>query len=184
MAKKTRSERKALCHPNRKHLARGYCASCYEMHGPKNTKKATCHPDRPHYARGMCSLCYDRERSRKRQATPGQKEKQRLWSRQKLLREYGLTLEDFDRLYEEQRGLCAICHRPPRDGKALCVDHCHETGAVRQLLCNPCNEALGLLEENIEYIKNALLYIEKYSTRPDTMKLANKLTNDLTEMVN
>jgi hypothetical protein len=60
-----------------------------------------------------------------------------------LKRKYGMTLEDYDRMLEAQGGACAICGRPPREDIALHVDHDHETGLVRGLLCFPCNNTLG-----------------------------------------
>ena len=56
-----------------------------------------------------------------------------------------------------QRGLCAICQAPP-DGqwKVLCVDHDHETGKVRGLLCVTCNTMLGRLENRMESVMNYL----------------------------
>jgi hypothetical protein len=57
------AQKKATCHPERPHLARGLCRSCYEKAKRNGTldghKKAVCHPDRNHWARGMCSHCYD-----------------------------------------------------------------------------------------------------------------------------
>lgn len=80
--------------------------------------------------------------------------------RKHLLRTYGITSEDYDRMLAEQNGTCAICHRPERiKGRSLCVDHCHSTGEVRGLLCNACNIAIGKLEDNLDYIKNALKYL-------------------------
>jgi hypothetical protein len=66
----------------------------------------------------------------------------------KLLKRFGLTLEDYNRMLEEQGGRCAICGREP-NGQQLSVDHDHETNEVRGLLCQPCNLALGHLEAHI-----------------------------------
>lgn len=75
--------------------------------------------------------------------------------RRAQLRKYGLTPEDYDRMVEEQGGKCLICNQepPPRNGKPepLAVDHCHEVGVVRGLLCWRCNGAIGIIgEANIE----------------------------------
>lgn len=69
-------------------------------------------------------------------------------------------------MFDEQGGLCAICERPERTilrGKvrSLSVDHCHTTGLVRGLLCGPCNLGLGGLEDNIEFLMNAIIYLER-----------------------
>lgn len=81
--------------------------------------------------------------------------------RNKLKREYGLTLEQFDAMLTAQSGLCAICGRsmtPPH------VDHDHTTGAVRGLLCQPCNTALGLLQDSTETLAAALRYLTSSSS--------------------
>ena len=71
-------------------------------------------------------------------------------------------------MFEEQDGLCAICHRPERKIKKdgglynLSVDHDHETGEIRQLLCHACNFAIGQLDEDIVILKSAINYLKKY----------------------
>jgi hypothetical protein len=61
-----------------------------------------------------------------------------------IKRNYGLSWGDYTRLLQSQNSLCAICMTPHH--KRLHVDHCHETGRVRGLLCGPCNTALGKYE--------------------------------------
>lgn len=73
-------------------------------------------------------------------------------------RRYGLTPEEFDRRMTEQRSRCAIC-RAELD--APVVDHDHETGAVRGLLCRPCNSGIGQLRDDPELVRAALAYLEK-----------------------
>ncbi len=70
---------------------------------------------------------------------------------------FGLTLEDYDKMSEEQNGVCAICDGINLDGRRLYVDHDHETGKVRGLLCLKCNNRLGVLEN-----KDWRLLAEKY----------------------
>ena len=89
-----------------------------------------------------------------------------------LKNRYGITSEDYNRILVEQKGVCAICGNPQTQkrvsssGKVrllgLFVDHNHETGKVRGLLCNNCNNALGYFRENVEYLANAISYIEKH----------------------
>lgn len=79
-----------------------------------------------------------------------------------LKRKYGITLADFDRMYDEQAGCCAACEVPiPRRGKGTQVDHCHETGRVRGLLCIPCNTNLGYYDEDVDRIRGLLRYAEE-----------------------
>lgn len=83
-----------------------------------------------------------------------------------LLKKYGITPGDWDKLYAEQGGCCAICQTPEEDtiGR-LHVDHCHDTGRVRALLCQPCNVTLGKMKESPELLRKAADYIELHRTR-------------------
>lgn len=81
---------------------------------------------------------------------------------------YGITAEDYDALLARQGGVCAICGQdePSAHGRTgrqfrLCVDHDHETGAVRGLLCQKCNRALGLLGDDATLIRKAVTYLER-----------------------
>lgn len=63
---------------------------------------------------------------------------------------YGITLDDYDRMLQEQDGKCALCPATEGNvgkGTALHVDHNHETGEVRGLLCSPCNRAIAQFED-------------------------------------
>lgn len=80
----------------------------------------------------------------------------------KLLRIYGITLEEYNTLHDKQHGLCAICHNPAKHS-SLHVDHDHKTGKVRGLLCHFCNHGLGNFRDNRQYMTNALRYLEKYN---------------------
>lgn len=72
----------------------------------------------------------------------------------------GLTLEEYDALLLKQGGACAICGQSP-SLKALHVDHHHETGNVRGLLCNNCNRCLGLLKDDVAVLRSAIVYLER-----------------------
>lgn len=72
-----------------------------------------------------------------------------------LRTKYNLSYEDYEELLIKQDGRCAICNRI----RKLHVDHCHETGRVRGLLCNNCNCGIGNLQDDIEIIKRALEYL-------------------------
>lgn len=93
-------------------------------------------------------------------------ERYRIKARTNQLRfKYGIEPEEYERLNKNQDGLCAICqqpniHKPPHITK-LVVDHCHATGKVRGLLCNKCNQALGLFQENVENLARATSYLSE-----------------------
>lgn len=80
---------------------------------------------------------------------------------------YGITSEDFDKLYSKQLGRCAICNTHQIDlNKTLSVDHCHTTGKVRGLLCMTCNAGLGMFKDNLNYLDNAFYYIKNSRRLP------------------
>lgn len=76
--------------------------------------------------------------------------------RYQLMRNYGLTPEQFRALFDAQNGLCAICQEPMEDPH---VDHSHETGKVRGLLCARCNSGLGFFKDDPEALLRARLYL-------------------------
>lgn len=164
-------------------------------------KLASCHPERKHQARGMCKPCYDRwlkasnpgyrerqlsnttkwaranpekmaviaaRRKQKDAADPTLKERSR---ERQLKRTYGITQADYDAMLASQNGGCAICGRKP-GARPLHVDHCHDTGAVRGLLCHQCNWYLGTVEAGPNVLNNLLSYLSK--TKPDLVALAIK----------
>ena len=72
-------------------------------------------------------------------------------------RVYGISLEDYDVMFERQGGACAICKRT---GVTLCVDHCHLTGEVRGLLCIRCNSAIGFCSDDPALLQAAAAYLQ------------------------
>lgn len=81
--------------------------------------------------------------------------------RKRTLKKFGITLDDYCKMLEDQNGQCAICGTNRQPKKALCVDHDHDTGEIRGLLCMKCNVALGLMDNNIESLQNAINYLRK-----------------------
>ena len=83
----------------------------------------------------------------------------------RLMREFGMTPDDYEKIHKEQGGRCAICStdNPGRGKRRLSVDHCHSTGDVRGLLCNTCNRALGLLNDSIDTLQNSINYLRKHN---------------------
>lgn len=77
-----------------------------------------------------------------------------------LRRRYGITLESYEYLLKQQQGKCAICEDDD-NGRALAVDHDHNTGKVRGLLCTNCNNGLGRFKDNPERLRAATLYLER-----------------------
>lgn len=111
------------------------------------------------YRKCRCEICtqawtdYRREWRRKNRDSEYEKER-----RYRLQRVYGISLDEYTALLEQQNGMCAICETPESD-RALAVDHSHETGEVRGLLCKSCNRALGMFRDDPSLLKKALLYL-------------------------
>ena len=90
---------------------------------------------------------------------------QRVYS---LKRKFNLSIEDYNKMLEEQNHTCAICQKPEividkRAGKLreLAVDHCHTTGKIRGLLCYNCNRGIGHLQDSVELLQRACSYLRK-----------------------
>ena len=77
------------------------------------------------------------------------------------LKQYNLTPETFQAMIDKQDGKCAICGIVPSDG--LVIDHNHSTNKVRELLCNRCNPAVGMVQENLQIAYNLISYLQKHS---------------------
>ncbi len=96
--------------------------------------------------------------------------KQEGWWHNYFLRTYGITLAKYRELWEQQGGVCAICGgegfimNPNKHKLKLVVDHCHDEGHVRGLLCHNCNRALGLLQDNTTNMQRAVEYLKEGAT--------------------
>lgn len=88
----------------------------------------------------------------------------------KLKSVFNLTSIQYQKMYTEQDGKCAICLKAETSKrlnttKSLSVDHSHLTGKIRQLLCTKCNSALGLLYESKATLQRMIGYIEKHEDK-------------------
>jgi len=84
-----------------------------------------------------------------------------------LEKTYGVTSEDYNKMLEKQGGTCAnkACNYGLDEDHNLCVDHCHETGMVRGLLCNWCNTAEGFLKSDTEIAQGLVDYMKKHNLK-------------------
>lgn len=99
------------------------------------------------------------EYRRRYNAKPERKAQNR---RSHLQRKYGITPERYDEMLAAQGGGCALCGRPPREDIALHVDHDHGTGAIRLLLCFPCNNLLGDAGDDPALLEKAASYLHRH----------------------
>jgi hypothetical protein len=74
---------------------------------------------------------------------------------------YGMTHEQYESMLEEQDHKCAVCGIEEKyaENSRLCIDHNHDTGQVRGLLCKKCNQAIGLLQDNADFCDSAGKYL-------------------------
>lgn len=80
-----------------------------------------------------------------------------------LIKEYGITLAEYEQMSAAQGHVCAACGGPPTGTSlGLVVDHCHDTGRVRGLLCSKCNSALGLLDDDAAKVQGLLRFISQH----------------------
>ena len=95
-------------------------------------------------------------------------EKQRKYNKENPLKRknailknvYGITLVQYNQMFETQEGKCAICQRHQNElTRTLCVDHNHKTNKVRALLCVTCNTDVSVVENRLEEMTN---YLNKY----------------------
>ena len=85
----------------------------------------------------------------------------RISRRKDLKKKYGITIEDYNRMLEEQGGVCAICGTvSPRQSGVFSVDHDHETSRVRGLLCHRCNMGMAFMDD-IKWAESANVYLVK-----------------------
>ena len=79
-----------------------------------------------------------------------------------LKRQYGITLEEFNSKITQQENKCAICGNNFKDSKDACMDHCHSSEKVRDVLCRSCNMGLGYFKDSMERLLAAAQYLNKH----------------------
>lgn len=116
----------------------------------------------------MCKSCSN---ARHKEYRDSNKEKWRITQRNSAIKvKFGLSPEDYTAKLEDQGGVCYICRKPEVSTwkgkvKHLAVDHCHKSGKIRDLLCVKCNKALGLVDDNIDLLKECIKYLQKHKIK-------------------
>ena len=131
---------------------------------------ASCHPQYKAVTKaGLCSTCYQRdlwERYPEKREAALKQRRDRAKNNPGIRRNtalktlYGIGIAEYNQMYEQQGGACAICEETS-DGN-LFVDHDHDTGAVRSLLCQKCNLGLGHFKDSPELLSKAYTYLKGY----------------------
>lgn len=122
--------------------------------------------------RSWCKKCNGRAGAEYKRNNPeARKRYSNARRKYRIKQKYGLTEERYFEILAEQDGHCAIC--PRTDGRRkqktctptkfhFAVDHDHDTGQTRGLLCDTCNRALGMFRDDPELLRNALAYLKKH----------------------
>ena len=123
------------------------------------------------YTSPYCKKCFMRKNNNYRNKNKNKikaikrkeyiKNKDKYISRE-LYKKYKITLNEYNEMLEKQGNRCFICNVHKDDcSKGLAVDHNHNTGKIRKLLCRQCNSILGYSKENIEILSKCIDYINK-----------------------
>jgi hypothetical protein len=133
-----------VCHPEREHVAKGLCRSCHwawYAHRPAHLQAIVdAHPAR------LEAMRRERRRKPTLRLLPS-------LSRERVLRSrYGITLVEYDAMLRAQGGRCAVCQELPKM-RPLHVDHRHDNGVIRGLLCARCNTALAAVDDDALHTK-------------------------------
>jgi hypothetical protein len=134
------------------------CVECLEPKAIESFYKRSANKD------GLDNRCIPCEKARNKAWTDANPEKvSSAGKRYRLRIKYGLTLEQYESLLAAQGGGCACCKAitPRGRGTYFVVDHDHETGQIRGLLCNPCNLGIGALGDTIEGVERAARYLRR-----------------------
>lgn len=121
------------------------CAKCNTLKSISEFWKHKYTKDKIHY---WCKSCAKR-------SAPDQAKAVR---KHKLKKLYKISLEDFEMMYASQLGKCLICENYVSKDK-ICIDHDHESGKTRGLLCRKCNIGLGMFNDEESLLNNAASYI-------------------------
>lgn len=133
---------------NRPHVSEKLCSTCGEVLSADNFYK-----DKSHKS-GLASKCKDC--TKKHINANYDPVRQRHY---RLAKNYGITMQEYEEMFELQEGTCAICGDEQDD--MLFVDHDHETGEVRGLLCLHCNSGIGYFGDDVSKLEKAIAYLHK-----------------------
>jgi len=107
----------------------------------------------------FCKECNARSAKEWRRNNPEKREKH---TREGFLKgQYDMTVEEYNEMLEAQGDGCAICGGVNSDGRSLAVDHCHETGLIRGILCTRCNMGLGYVGDDVKILRRMIGYLSR-----------------------
>lgn len=134
-----------------------FCKSCRivkplnEFHHSKKHKLYE-----KHYPDSLCKACKAIKNKTWSKANPEKANRYKIKSKLKL--RYKISIEEYDAMVVAQNNLCAICNQS-QTRRNLSVDHCHQTNRVRGLLCDKCNLALGMINDDLTIVEGIKRYL-------------------------
>lgn len=136
------------------HLVGKKCCYCKQVKLLRYFGRSSATKDGHQTACKVCCLKYKREQSKT--------EKGKQLNRKHNLKScFGITPQQYNEMLKQQNGGCAICGEINKNGRRLSIDHDHETGKIRGLLCNKCNSVLGWAGDSIAALAGAIKYLNK-----------------------
>ncbi len=108
---------------------------------------------------GTCRVCRNEKKKRRYAA---QAETRAYFKRRHIRRTYGLSVTEYDAMVAAQDGKCAVCLVTLSLGKSTHVDHCHDTGKIRGVLCHGCNTCLGHAGDDPVRLRALAEYVERH----------------------
>jgi hypothetical protein len=149
---------------NRSYQRLDRCYKCFV--GYNEQKKCLDCSNKRHLGRNRCKECYNK--TRKSFAKPNSRKSKN----NQLKYRFGITLVYAERMLADQGHTCKICRREIEFGfekkvprhRLACIDHCHNTGKVRDIICHNCNAALGLVKDNKTTLTNMIKYLNAHES--------------------
>jgi hypothetical protein len=160
--------RTAECHPERPYLAKGLCASCYVTARKKRQRPQMTEEQRNReraYSRSYRKVW--REEHREQSRAQSRKDQAKSYKQDPVKHRhavaatrYGITVPEYQALIAQD--FCDACGQP--SAKTLEIDHCHDTGLIRGVLCHNCNSALGHAKDDIDRLTRLIAYISSHQS--------------------
>jgi hypothetical protein len=169
--------------PNGQEGRRSHCKDCIKVSDAAylqaNYEKKKAYQSAYRLANYEKARAKERGREERHRSKPGYRERQAEWSKtwraqnpgyakaDRLKRNYNLTEQEYQQMYQAQGGLCAICGNPQIPSRRLAVDHDHQSGLVRGLLCHYCNAGIGHFGDDISRLESAIAYLRRFQLDTD-----------------
>jgi hypothetical protein len=139
---------------------------CKPCRGEDHKEYYKTHPEKfkVYKARARSETVEERDaRIQRRKDEAPAKRKLAKW-RAHIRKTLGVSAETYQELFDAQNGACAICNSAEPGGRRerFCIDHCHDTGAIRSLLCVSCNSGLGYFKDDISRLERAAEYLKEH----------------------